>query len=126
MFLSRHDGVLTLVLVAYAVALAVWAARLLAAGPMADLEAIRHALAAVAAGRRDVRAGIAGRDELARLGADVDAMIGRLDVEERARRELITAVSHDLRTPITALGCSPRRSATASSTRRPGSSTPPG
>ena len=104
MFLSRHDGVLTLVLVAYAVALAVWAARLLAAGPMADLEAIRHALAAVAAGRRDVRAGIAGRDELARLGADVDAMIGRLDVEERARRELMTAVSHDLRTPITALG----------------------
>jgi signal transduction histidine kinase len=103
MFLSAHDGVLTLVLVFYAAALAAWGARLLGAGLMADLAAIRQALAAVAAGRRHVRAEVAGRDELARLGADVDGMIGRLEGEERARRELITAVSHDLRTPITAL-----------------------
>ena len=31
-------------------------------------------------------------------------MIVRLDREERMRRELFAAVSHDLRTPITALG----------------------
>ena len=31
-------------------------------------------------------------------------MIVRLDHEERMRRELFAAVSHDLRTPITALG----------------------
>ena len=31
-------------------------------------------------------------------------MIERLDREERARRMLFAAVSHDLRTPITALG----------------------
>ena len=30
-------------------------------------------------------------------------MVARLDTEERARRDLIAAVSHDLRTPITAL-----------------------
>jgi signal transduction histidine kinase len=45
-----------------------------------------------------------GDDEIAALGRDVDAMIARLDREERARRTLFAAVSHDLRTPITALG----------------------
>jgi signal transduction histidine kinase len=46
---------------------------------------------------------VRGRDEIARLAADVDAMVARLDREERARRDLIAAVSHDLRTPITSL-----------------------
>ena len=68
-----------------------------------DVDAIRTTLALVGEGRRDVRTGVAGRDELARLAADVDAMVARLDGEERARRDLIAAVSHDLRTPITAL-----------------------
>ena len=45
-----------------------------------------------------------GHDEIASVGRDVDAMIVRLDREERMRRELFAAVSHDLRTPITALG----------------------
>ena len=40
---------------------------------------------------------------MARVGRDVDAMIVRLEREERMRRELFAAVSHDLRTPITAL-----------------------
>ena len=51
-----------------------------------------------------MRTGLTGSDEIARLGRDVDAMIARLERSERARRELFAAVSHDLRTPITALG----------------------
>ena len=50
-----------------------------------------------------MRTGVVGRDELAELAADVDAMVARLDGEERARRALVAAVSHDLRTPITSL-----------------------
>jgi signal transduction histidine kinase len=50
-----------------------------------------------------VRTNLAGRDELARLGGDVDAMVTTLAAEERARRGLIAAVSHDLRTPLTSL-----------------------
>ena len=50
-----------------------------------------------------MRTGVRGRDEIARLAADVDAMVARLEAEEGARRDLIAAVSHDLRTPITAL-----------------------
>ena len=49
-------------------------------------------------------------DELAELAAAANAMIGRLryeeaarDQAEAARRDLVAAVSHDLRTPITSL-----------------------
>jgi signal transduction histidine kinase len=64
---------------------------------------VRATLSAVGEGARDVRTGVTGTDEIARLAADVDAMVVRLDQEERARRTLFAAVSHDLRTPITAL-----------------------
>ncbi|HWK26273.1 MAG TPA: HAMP domain-containing sensor histidine kinase [Solirubrobacter sp.] len=104
MFVSRHDAVMTVLLAAYAAALAIWAASRLGARKLGELDAVRGALAAVGDGRRDVRVGLAGDDEIARLGRDVDTMIERLDREERARRGLFAAVSHDLRTPITALG----------------------
>jgi signal transduction histidine kinase len=83
--------------------LGVWAGRLLGRRAMADLDVVRDTLEAVGEGRRDVRAELTTRDELAQLGADVDAMIAKLDREERARRNLVAAVSHDLRTPLTSL-----------------------
>ena len=104
MFVSRHDALMTVLLAAYAATLVLWAARRMGRGALADLDAVRATLTAVGEGRRDVRTGLDGNDELARLGRDVDAMIARLDREERARRTLFAAVSHDLRTPITALG----------------------
>jgi signal transduction histidine kinase len=103
MFVSGHDAFLTAMLVAWAATLGLWVAYLLAARAMGDVEAIRGTLAAVALGRRDVRTGVDGRGELADLAADVDAMIARLDGEERARSALVAAVSHDLRTPVTSL-----------------------
>ena len=104
MFFSSHDAVMTVLLVAFAAALVVWLARRLGGLVLADLDRIRATLGAVADGRRDVRTGLTGDDEIASVGRDVDAMIVRLDREERMRRELFAAVSHDLRTPITALG----------------------
>ncbi len=103
MFVSGHDALFAALLAGYAAAVGLWATRLLTAAALADLEAIRATLTAVGDGRRDVRTGVSGHDELAALAADVDAMVTRLDAEERARRSLIGAVSHDLRTPITAL-----------------------
>ena len=103
MFVSAHDAFFTVVVAAFAGALALWAGRLLGRRALADVDAVRTTLAAVGQGRRDVRTDLAGQDELARLGADVDAMVARLASEERARRGLIASVSHDLRTPLTSL-----------------------
>jgi signal transduction histidine kinase len=103
MFVSGHDAFLTVLVAGYAAALAGWAAARMGHRAMDDLERIRATLAAVAEGRRDVGTGVAGSDEIGRVAADVDAMIVRLDQEERMRRTLFAAVSHDLRTPVTAL-----------------------
>jgi signal transduction histidine kinase len=103
MFVSSHDAVMTILLAAYAAALVLWTARRLGNLTLADLERICVTLSAVGDGRRDVRTGLDGHDEVSRVGRDVDAMIERLDREENMRRELFAAVSHDLRTPITAL-----------------------
>lgn len=104
MFFSSHDAVMTTLLAVYAAALVLWVTRRLGASALTDLDEIRTTLAAVGEGRREVRVAPHGDDELARLGRQVDEMIVRLDREERMRRELFAAVSHDLRTPITALG----------------------
>jgi signal transduction histidine kinase len=103
MYVSGHDALMTALLVAYAAALALLVTRRLGARALSDLEHVGATLAAVGEGRRDVRTGLTGDDEIARLGRQVDDTIARLDREERMRRELFAAVSHDLRTPITAL-----------------------
>jgi signal transduction histidine kinase len=103
MFVSGHDAFFAVLAAVYATALTAWAVRLLGRRALDDVDAVRATLAGVGEGRRDVRTGVHGRDEIARLAADVDAMVARLEAEEGARRSLIAAVSHDLRTPITAL-----------------------
>ena len=110
MVVSGHGAVLVAAIVVTAGALAVLAGKLMARGIIRDVEAIRDGLTAVGAGRRRVRIETAARDELGELAAAANAMIARLQAEEaardqseRARRSLVAAVSHDLRTPITSL-----------------------
>ncbi len=103
MFVSSHDAFLTVLLAAYAGALAWWTAARVGRRALDDLDRVRGTLTAVGEGRRDVRTGVEGNDEIAALAADVDAMVARLDHEERLRQTLFAAVSHDLRTPVTAL-----------------------
>ncbi|HWT23326.1 MAG TPA: HAMP domain-containing sensor histidine kinase, partial [Solirubrobacteraceae bacterium] len=110
MFVSSHDALLASGVAVAAGVIAVRTATLLAGGVAADVIAIRDALVAVGEGRRDVGAGVAARDELGELGRAADAMARRLADEEArrkaadgARRTLVAAVSHDLRTPVTAL-----------------------
>jgi signal transduction histidine kinase len=54
-------------------------------------------------GRRDVQLAVDGDDEVTRLAREVEAMVDRLARTEAARNDLVAAVSHDLRTPITSL-----------------------
>ena len=110
MVISDHAVLLVSGIVVASGALAILGARLFSSQILADVEAIRGGLDAVGAGEREVRITTTADDELSRLAASANAMIERLAGEERAReqsdaarRDLVAAVSHDLRTPITSL-----------------------
>ena len=110
MVVSDHTAGLVAAIVLAAGAVAIIAAKLIADGIRGDVEAISSGLEAVGAGERETRIKTAARDELAQLAAAANAMIDQLREEESARdqsdaalRNLVAAVSHDLRTPITSL-----------------------
>jgi signal transduction histidine kinase len=103
MFVNAHDAFLTAMLAAYATALGCGVSWLLARGALADVTAIDRALERVGDGERELAIARGGADELAVLAAGVETMAARLAAEERARRDLIQAISHDLRTPLTSL-----------------------
>jgi len=103
MFVSAHDALLLMVIVVFAGVVAVRAAQLFATNAMQDVEALRDTLVAVGEGSRTPAAVSGSADELAQLARAANTAIGKLDRAETARRDLIAAVSHDLRTPITSL-----------------------
>jgi signal transduction histidine kinase len=110
MFVSGHAAVLVAAIVAVAGVLAFVGSRVIAGGILGDVAAIRDGLRSVGRGERDVHIATDARDELAELAAAANAMIDDLRAEEAARdqsdsarRDLVAAVSHDLRTPITSL-----------------------
>jgi signal transduction histidine kinase len=110
MFVSDDDALLITVIAAFAGLIAARAAQLLARGVMEDVQSLREGLSAVAEGDRAVAIRTGGRDELAELAERANQMVDRLaseeaarDGAESARRALVAAVSHDLRTPITSL-----------------------
>jgi signal transduction histidine kinase len=111
MLVPPGDAYLLGTLLAFAAALAVYCSWLLTRGIKDDIERIRDAVRAVG-GAEGARASFetGGRDEIAELAAEAEEMSVRLaehearrDASERARRDLIAAISHDLRTPLTSL-----------------------
>ena len=110
MFASEHDIELVTLIVVFVGVIAVVAGQRLAAAIMGDVEAVRDGLTAVGRGERAHRIASTGSDELAELAGAANAMIEQLgreeaarEVSDAARRGLVAAVSHDLRTPITSL-----------------------
>lgn len=107
MFISGHDRSILLTMLLFASMLAVGIS-LYGAAPLARrVEQLRRATTRVAGG--DLAAGVPveGRDELAGLAEDFNHMareLARAAAREReseeARRNLVAAVSHDLRTPL--------------------------
>jgi signal transduction histidine kinase len=111
MFVSDHDAALVTVVVVFAVGAGI-AAALAAARRSADaLQVVDATAARLGSGDLNARVGeLDAGAELERLGRSLDAMASRLQearaTERRAedmRRDLITAVSHDLRTPLSSL-----------------------
>ena len=73
---------------------------------VAPIQGIQSAARMVAAGDLSVRAPIeiSGRhDELADLAADFDVMVGRMSAFVRSQKDLLSTVSHELRSPLTRL-----------------------
>ena len=110
MFISAHDAFLMALLLLFAGAVAAYAASLVARDVMRDIRSLRDVLLAVGEGRRDVRAGTGASDELADLAAAANRMTAQLSEGEArsaaawaAHRDLVAAVSHDLRTPLASL-----------------------
>lgn len=110
MFLSVHDlhllGVMLAVVAALSVIFAVGITRSL----RDDLGALRQTTDRVASGDLRARSGVTRADELGSTAVALDQMIERLasaedrrSHDEQARRTLLAAIGHDLRTPLSAL-----------------------
>jgi signal transduction histidine kinase len=113
MFLSVHDQQLLGVLLAVAAGLGVVFAFSVARPLRDDLTALRRTADHVAGGDLRVRTGVRRADELGASAAALDAMTERLERAEdarqhddEARRGLLAAIGHDLRTPLSALQAS--------------------
>ena len=107
MFLSGHDLSLLLTMLVFAAILSVGFG-LLCARMLADrIERVRAGTARIATGDLESEVPVEGHDEVAALAEDFNRMARALQAAaereremERTRRDLIAAVSHDLRTPL--------------------------
>jgi signal transduction histidine kinase len=111
MFVSGHDARMVAVFVTYSAGAGVGAALTLAGAQSRAFDRVSSTAGRLAAGDLSARVGRldAGR-ELSDLAAAIDDMASRLELAtsrerelEERRRDLITAASHDLRTPLARL-----------------------
>ncbi len=111
MFVSAHDATTLAVLLVFGLGAGVAAALVVARSASASLDRLDATAHALGEGRLDARAGtLDAGPELDTLARTLDEMAERLQVAqvrereaESMRRDLITTVSHDLRTPLASL-----------------------
>jgi signal transduction histidine kinase len=110
MFISAHDLGLLGLLLAFSAIVAVAFAGWTAEDLLRSVRALAVAARQMAGGQLGVRVSTSGPDELAGLGRDFNVMSVRLEEADRtrremedARRQLIAAISHDLRTPLASI-----------------------
>jgi signal transduction histidine kinase len=107
MFLSAHDLSLLFLLLGFAGAISLTFALVVSASLTSELSDLSEVATRFADGDLTARVQPRGRDELARLAEAFNDMATRLEAAfarqrllEDGRRELVAAVSHDLRTPL--------------------------
>lgn len=110
MFISSHDLPLLALLILFAAVIATGLGAALAHVFAQRVSALHRSAAAIATGDLSARVPVTGHDELAALARSFNHMADRLaagaverERQERARRELVAAISHDLRTPLASL-----------------------
>ncbi len=110
MFISFHDLSILLTMVLFGSLLAI-SLGVRGSAPLARrIERVREGTTQLASGEFGTRLPVDGRDEIAGLADDFNRMAQALEEAtaherriEQARRDLIAAVSHDLRTPLAAV-----------------------
>jgi signal transduction histidine kinase len=107
MFISGHDLSLLLTMLTFAAVLSVGFALLYAMPLSSRIQRVRAGTERIAGGQLGSEVRVEGHDELAGLADDFNRMArvleeaaGRERELEQARRDLVAAVSHDLRTPL--------------------------
>ncbi|OKP83954.1 two-component sensor histidine kinase [Paenibacillus helianthi] len=79
-------------------------------GIVRDLISLEQGLQIIAEGNLDYRVSVAREDELGRVALNINRMAERLEQQivkerevEKSKMEMITGISHDLRTPLTSI-----------------------
>lgn len=110
MFVSEHDFLLLGLLLIFAGILSASFGYLLAASMARSLQLLRQGARQVAGGDFSARIYLTEQDELSEVADTFNFMSNELEKSfarqrelEQARRDLIAAVSHDLRTPLTSI-----------------------
>jgi signal transduction histidine kinase len=110
MFLSAHDEGLLMLLLIFSGALSIFFAFLLSEQLSKQVRDLEQGAGAIADGNLNARVQPGGSHELAQLATAFNTMAAQLqkafDAQretERARKELVAAISHDLRTPLASL-----------------------
>ena len=110
MFLSSHDLALLAGLLAFSLGLTVVVV-IASSDPTArNMREVVYAVRSISAGSLETRVPVESTDEVGELAAALNGMVHRLQVSfgrerdlENTRRELVGAVSHDLRTPLASI-----------------------
>ena len=103
MFIERHDLTLVLVALVLGVGLGGVVASAVARPLTTDLTTVSTTVGRVASGDLSARTGIVRRDELGDAARALDDMILKLETSEEERRNLLTSIGHDLRSPLASM-----------------------
>src|SRR5688500_7541149 len=111
MFLNKeHDLPLLTILLIFSAIISLFFAFFLSQSMVSRLQALLSLSRSVTAGDLSARVPVSSRDEIGQLTAEFNSMVEQLEHSraekerlEASRRELIAAVSHDLRTPLASM-----------------------
>jgi signal transduction histidine kinase len=110
MFLSTHDLLLLLLALGFSTVLSLLYGIAVTGAVVSDVHRLTATASQLAQGDLAARAHLSGDDEVAQLASTFDQMAEQLQTgiereraQESARREMVAAVSHDLRTPLTTI-----------------------